>query len=260
LEYLAINDSRLMALIKTPQRIKGLKINKYEWNTFQNNIEKFKNLELLIIEDQELNAIPNTVGTIITLKQIEINTVSMPQLPDLSMLQNLVVFKAELGKIKKLPSTFAALKSIKYLSITGMVVFEEFPKEICNIESLEELHIELRNANPIPDEIGNLSHLKNIYLVDCQNISKLPVTIGKLKNLEFIYLSDAKNSLDITPLINLEHQYSLMLVRCNYNGFAKQLENSKTLKNLILPTSILPSELNRVEKYIPKEKIIKKEL
>lgn len=260
LAYLNINDSRLMPLIKNPERLKGLKINKYESNSFQSTILKFSNLQILVIDNQQITNLPNTIGKISSLEQLELYTESLPVLPDLSMLQNLVVFKASTGKIIKLHPSFATLKNVKYFSLTGMVNFKVFPSEICGMESLEELEIELRNAATIPDSIEYLTKLKTLYLNDCNKIKALPVTLSKLENLEFICISGDGHDIDMTPLLTMKTVFSLMLIRCNYVAVAKQLQQATNLKEFIVPTSILPADSKKIEKYISPNKIIKQDI
>ena len=81
-EYLAINDAKLMPYIKKPEKLKGLKISKLDRNSFQAAIPNFKNLEILIIDDQQVT-VPPFVGSIPSLRQIELYTESMPALPEL---------------------------------------------------------------------------------------------------------------------------------------------------------------------------------
>jgi hypothetical protein len=259
LEYLSVNDSRLLVYMKHLKNLKGLKIKKFDWNIFQNHINNYDKLEILIIEDVLATKLPAAIGRIPTLMQLELNTISCSALPDLSLLQNLIVFKATLGKIQKFDPSIATLKALKYFKVDGLVKFDEFPKEICSLENLEELHIELRNANPIPDEIGNISNLSVLYLADCQNISKLPATIVNLKKLKEIYFSDAKSSIDISPLQLMDHPFVISLNRCNYVNFAKQLSNNSNLQNLIIPSGTLLTEVKKIEKFISPEKILKKD-
>ncbi|MDR3706076.1 MAG: hypothetical protein P4L28_09245 [Paludibacteraceae bacterium] len=58
----------------------------------------------------------------------------------------------------------------------------------------------------------------------------------------------------------MKNNIILKLVRCDYATIAKQLQNAQSLKTLIVPSDILPSELKKVEQYIPSDKIQKQDL
>ncbi len=260
LEYLDVNDAKLIPYIKEPEKLKGLKISKYDWNIFQANISRFNNLEILIIDDQKVTNLPKAVGHIKSLQQLELYTESLPALPELNLLSNLLVIKANVGRIEKLPKTFGELKSVRYLSLTGLVAFKDFPPEILEMEGLEELKIELRNTDEIPADISKLSKLKSLYLVDCNRIRELPKSMESLSKLENITITGAPHKLDISSLLNLKNDISITLIRCNYANFAEQLQNAKNLKEFIIPTATMPADVKKIEKYIPKNKIKKIDL
>lgn len=258
LEYISIHDSKLLPYLKHLKLLKGLKISKFEWNIFQSYIKNYEEIELLIIEDPSVSQLPNTIGQLMSLKQLEIYATNVTSLPEMTLLQKLVVFRSMLGKISVLPNTFALLESLRYLEIKGMVNFKKFPDEITSLKNLRVLFIELRNATTLPDSICNLLNLHKIHLYDCQRILKLPLNISKLDFLEEICLSDANSSVDITPLKELNQKFTIILINCNYKSIAKQLSETQNLKAFIIPSSTLPKIVSDIEIYIPKEKILKK--
>ncbi len=62
-----------------------------------------------------------------------------------------------------------------------------FPKEIGNLENLEELTFTNQDIQIIPESIGNLKRLKILNL-NFNRIKDMPDSIKKLKNLEHFYL------------------------------------------------------------------------
>lgn len=260
LEYISIYDSKLLPYLKHLKLLKGLKIMKFDWNIFQSSVKSFEQLELLIIDDPQVTQLPNALGQLLSLKQLEIYATNITELPEMTLLQNLVVFRSMFGKITDLHETFAALENLKYLEIKGMVNFKKFPVGICNLKNLCELYIELRNATPLPDSIGNLTNLKILHLYDCQKIYKIPQTITKMSELEEICLSDAYYTIDVISLTLIDHPFTLILINCDYERIAKQLATAINLKELVIPSATLPKIVSEIEKVFPKEKIIKKEI
>ena len=258
LEYLAINDAKLIPYIKEPEKLKGLKISKFDRNSFETMIPKFKSLEILIIDDQRITVLSPFVGGITSLRQIELYTESVPVLPELNSLPELLVVRINTGKIKNLPKTFAELKSVRYFNLTGLVDFKAFPSEIFGMESLEELRIELRNADKISDEISKLTHLKSLHLIDCNKLKKIPQSMESLSKFENLSISGSYYRIDATPLLKLKNDFSITLIRCNnYAHFAEQLQNAQNLKEFIVPANILPAHLKKIEQFIPQNKIKK---
>lgn len=257
LEYICIYDSKLLKYMNHLTHLKGIKIKKFDWNIFQANIRNYENLEVLIIEDAMTTDLPNAIGQLKSLKQLEINAINAPFLPDFTFLQNLVVLKLEIGKITYLPESLKLLQNVKYLQITGLTFFKKFPPEICELSNLEELYIEVRNGSPLPIEIGNLTKLKKMYLYNCQKIISFPETIGNLKQIEEIYLSDAMSSIDVNAFNKIEHPFILLLNRCNYLKIAQNLTEVKNLKAIGVPQETLPAVITKMEKYIKPEKIFK---
>ncbi len=258
--YLSFYDSKLLQFHPYLKNIKGLKINKLEDFNEHPQLLKLPLLEILIIKDPIVNYISSTIGQLKNLKQLELYTTDVLYFPEVDQLSQLIVFKANIGKITQLHPSLTQLKNLRYLSINGLTNFKVFPEEICSLTNLEELHIELRNAQPIPDCIGMLSNLRILYLNDCQKIYEFPTSIAQLSKLNEIYLGDAPEHIQLSNLALLPSKFTLILNRCNYLGIAKQLNTIPKLKQLIVPTTILPKELKKLQEAIMAEKVIVQQL
>lgn len=259
LKYISIYDGKLLKYFDHLQNINGVKINKVENFNDYAFIDKLQNVELLIINDPFISFLPASIGQLKNLVQLELYNTNVQRFPDLSGLNKLKVLKTNLGKIDKTHNSLEKLKELKYLSINGLTNFKIFPEEICGLNSLEELYIELRNAQPLSDCIGNLTNLKILHLYDCQKIYEFPTSISKLTNLEEIYLGDAPEHIQLENLNNLPKPFVLILNRCNYVGISKQLNTIPKLKQLIIPSTILPKELKKIQEAIFSEKVVVKE-
>lgn len=253
-------DSKLLQYHTYLHGIKGLKINKLEDFNSHPQLRELPLLEVLVLQDPIVNTIPATIGSLSNLKQLEIYTTDVLYFPELTELKQLLVLKTNFGKIDRLHPSVRQLKNLRYLSINGLTNFKVFPEEICGLTNLEELHIELRNAQPIPDCIGMLSNLRILHLNDCQKIYEFPTSFSQLSKLNEIYLGDAPEHIQLQNLAILPSPFTLTLNRCNYLGIAKQLNTIPKLKQLIVPTSILPKELKKLQEAIMAEKVIVKQL
>lgn len=260
LNYLSMYDSKLLQYHTYLHGIKGLKINKLEDFNSHLQLRELPLLEVLVLQDPIVNTIPATIGTLANLKQLEIYTTDVLYFPELTELKQLLVLKTNFGKIDRLHPSVRQLKNLRYLSINGLTNFKVFPEEICGLTNLEELHIELRNAQPLPDCIGMLNNLRILHLNDCQKIYEFPASFSQLSKLNEIYLGDAPEHIQLQNLAILPSPFTLTLNRCNYLGIAKQLNTIPKLKQLIVPTSILPKELKKLQEAIMAEKVIVKQL
>ncbi len=111
--------------------------------------------------------------------------------------------------------------SVKYLSLREQG-FEVFPKEILQLQNLEELDISMNLFLNLPDSIGKLKELREL---SCSYgyLENLPVSIGNLENLERLWLLD--NNIKELPI-----------------GFQKLIK-LKSLNLALNPMKTLPKEL-----------------
>jgi hypothetical protein len=87
-------------------------------------------------------------------------------------------------------------------------------------------------------------------------LKKLPEELLRLSRLETIFLSDANTVEDVSVLLKMDHSYNLILNRCKYHLFAKELGNSELLKTMTVPRTIFRKDLDNIKKYIPENKLI----
>ncbi|MBT4595103.1 leucine-rich repeat domain-containing protein [bacterium] len=104
-----------------------------------------------------------------------------------------------------------------------------FPIEICALENLKRLHLEVNQFPCIPKEIGNLKNLVSLEL-PCNQLSSIPAEIGLLKKLHTLCL-DYNQLTTLPPEIgDLESLVKLDLVENKKIAFPKEIKFLKKLE------------------------------
>jgi len=167
LEFIEIDEGWL--IISTEEFINNIKeieckcyeINNIVW------ISMFKNLEVLVLEENQIEELSEEIWDLKNLKILDLSDNQIKELPK------------EIWKLEKLKELYLWWNKIK-----------ELPKEIWNLTKLEYLGLSSNQLQRLPKEIWNLKNLKKLYL-RWNKLQELPKEIGKLKNLEDIFLEDA---------------------------------------------------------------------
>lgn len=117
-------------------------------------------------------------------------------------------------------------------SLNGFPVLKEFPKEICQLTTLNQIMISSNEISSIPPEIANLTNLTSLTLTN-NKLTTLPKEIGQLVKLKKLVLS--KNPITSIP---------------------DEIGNCKNLKTLVIKDTKLSAEsIQKLQKLLPKTKI-----
>ena len=251
LQYVSIYDCNLLPYLVPVNKLRGLKIEKFDWLVFEHFIMKFSYLEYLYIKDAGVVRIPPKLGELVFLRQLEINCTNLDGLPDIVHLYDLEVLKIKAGKMDRLPYDFNKLEQLKYLEIAGVSEFREFPLEICALSNLEELHINIPFVGYLPDSISNMRSLHKIYLKEAHRLREFPESIIHLKKLNYIYLSTFSGYFNPASLKTLENTFTLALNRGPHVKIAKLLLDNMKLASLEVPMSLLPADKKKLNDLLP---------
>lgn len=170
-----------------------------------------------------------------------------------------LVYKLSLQEINE-PAELVEFKNIKELSLSGLT---DFPKEILQLRSLEELNLYLHEISVIPEGIEQLSNLKVLYarrntvyysegkVTYAENQStSLPESIVRLVNLEELNLP--QNGL--TTLPDLSKLTKLRKLNLSYNNLEQLpdvFDNLYSLEELLLAKngmSVLPPSIGKLQR------------
>jgi Leucine-rich repeat (LRR) protein len=138
-------------------------ISQISWNNFGFKAANNRIVGLGLY-NQSLKAVPESIGSLISLKELILDS----------------------NQLSTLPEGIKNLKSLSKLNL-GHNHFEVVPKSILNLPALEELIMWSNKLVDIPETIGNFKILKKLHLFD-NNLKSLPNTIGNLESLKILDL------------------------------------------------------------------------
>jgi len=200
-------------------------------------IKKLKNLEKLDLSSNELIEIPNELGSLTKLKDLNLSYNSLTAVPtslkNLSKLENLDLSK---NLITEVSSDICKLESLKILSLYSNEI-TKISSCIQNLSKLQELVVNSNKLTTIPSGIyklksletldvsynaitkvsSNIKNLKNIKYLELSNneITDIQSAIGKLSKLETLYLNS--NKINATIPESLNNLQELQSLNLNYN-------------------------------------------
>nr|XP_011470657.1 PREDICTED: TMV resistance protein N-like [Fragaria vesca subsp. vesca] len=138
------------------------------------SVSGLKSLKILDLSDcSKLEKLPEDFGHLEILEELYVNRTALRELPPCMGLQN--------------------LKILSFYGCTGPPISKLLPS-FAGLHSLTELNLSRSNLleGAIPDNIGCLSSLKELYLAGNQFVT-LPVSLSQLHRLELLFLNNCPN-------------------------------------------------------------------
>jgi len=108
----------------------------------------FDNLEVLVLDNNNLTEIPESITNIRTLKKLYLSG----------------------NRIKSIPHHIKNLENLEFLGL-GSNEIQYIAPEIGNLVNLEHLYLQENRIESLPREIGNLIHLDHLALSENENLS-----------------------------------------------------------------------------------------
>ncbi|GJX21337.1 Toll/interleukin-1 receptor domain-containing protein [Tanacetum coccineum] len=97
--------------------------------------------------------------------------------------------------LEKFSRSICSLRGLRKLTLEGSI--PEVPRDLDQLECLEELIFSSSNIRNLPDSIYKLKHLKSLELKSCLLLKKLPDDLGRIESLETLTITDCDRLRDI---------------------------------------------------------------
>jgi small GTP-binding protein len=149
--------------------------------------EKIDSLEILNLNNNLLNCIPESIGNLSSLKKLDLGYNSLFKIPStIGNLENLEFLSIEHNQLTSIPNSIGKLVSLKELKINDNRL-TSLHNSIQNLVNLETLSLENNNLSLVPSSIGSLEKLRKVNLLG-NSLETLPESLFNLRDLEFISL------------------------------------------------------------------------
>ncbi|XVE80875.1 hypothetical protein DITRI_Ditri15bG0016200 [Diplodiscus trichospermus] len=207
--------------------------------------------ELGIDDCTNLKSIPEDVGQLHSLRKLYImdcqNLKSFPEqsLGCLTRLKKLRLgpFSEELEEFPGLSSIHHLHFSLEHLTLIGWEKLSFLPDQIQHLPALKRLMIwSFGGVTALPEWLGNLSSLQELYIRDCQNLGHLPSkeAMQRLSNLKTLELGSFSGELEEFPGFSPIHHLHSSLQDLKLYGWEKlsslpdQLQHFTALEKLTI--------------------------
>lgn len=153
----------------------------------------------ITFDNQGFTEISRDIGDMVNLTSLSLVNNRLRELPKEIENLSLNLKKLFLGEnfFTTFPSVVFSLTQLVVLDINTNYSMSDFPIEITNMITLEELSISWNHVGHLPNEIGNLTRLRVLNLSH-NIIAHLPTTIENLVNLREL-LVDFNQLQSLTP-------------------------------------------------------------
>jgi hypothetical protein len=145
-------------------------------------------LQILALNDNFLETLPNCVGEFTVLQQIFLHNNCLKQLPsNFGSMQYITKLNLDANKLTTLPASIASMISLQTLSLDHNC-FETLPACISLIPNLEKICVAANKLEFFPVHVVSVPKLRVLDL-GSNRISVLPREIGRMANIEKLILS-----------------------------------------------------------------------
>ncbi|MGD7096360.1 leucine-rich repeat domain-containing protein [Ralstonia pseudosolanacearum] len=152
------------------------------------NLNQLQQLNLLY--HPNLRRLPDSLNNLVELQKLDVRDTKITELPQINRLSQLKTLSVDSTPLTAMPSDIAALRNLKRLIVTRTNI-REIPPTIGNLMQLKILTLSRsRHLQAVPASIGNLSGLEELALNGCRELRAVPDSIGNLRQLKKLYLHD----------------------------------------------------------------------
>ncbi|KAG0622301.1 hypothetical protein M758_3G088200 [Ceratodon purpureus] len=129
-----------------------------------------------------LNSVTRTIG---------LQDSTLAELPEsLGQLRRLYQLEISCERLQCLPDSISGLTRLRVLRLSQCHNLKRLPKTLGALTNLEKLRIESCPIRKLPKSIGALSRLLRLSVNGCENLQKLPSSVRQLHSLRLLELED----------------------------------------------------------------------
>lgn len=151
------------------------------------DISRLSKLEHLNLLGNQLRALPDDVGNLTNLHEMEIAGNRLTHLPGgICKLQHLRRLNVECNDLVELPEGIGDMVACQEINANSNSLVE-LPRSICRLATLRKLFVNDNKLQRLPNEIGNLGNLQTLH-ASKNNITTLPSSICQLHSMQSLWL------------------------------------------------------------------------
>lgn len=174
-------------------------------------------LEVLILDNLELESIPQSIQRFSSLKQLSLNGNPNANFDQIfKVIQELPITFLNLqdNNLTLLPETLKELKGVKSINLTHNSLSASNNYAVLTaLPELESLWLTSNNLQSLPPEIGSLERLRNLY-IEHNELTLLPDELAQLSNVWVVHAGH--NFFQELPIV-FTRMESLLLLHINNN-------------------------------------------
>jgi Leucine-rich repeat (LRR) protein len=179
LRILEFQDNKIKTLPETMSNMDSLTAiffcNNMDWEQTFSVLSKCKNFKNASFREVGLNAIPSAILQCQNIEKIDL------------------IGNSKIN-YEKAFDILSKLKNLKELTLS--IYTKTIPPGIDKLKSLQILNIEFSEIETIPNEIGNLTNLRELHFRYCDKLTKIPRSIKNCRNLSKVSLYSMREPFD----------------------------------------------------------------
>ncbi|XP_059808697.1 leucine-rich repeat-containing protein 28 isoform X1 [Hypanus sabinus] len=198
--------------------------------------QKLPNLIELYLHSNNIEAIPEAIGTLVKLQTLDLSNNALAILcPEIGQLRSLRHLRLMNNRLKFLPSEIGDLRELQTLDVSANCL-TVLPENLHLCFSLQYLSADRNQLKDIPRQLCLLTNLKELS-VTSNNLKCLPQDLGRYPELQCVYVD---NNIQLCGLPSYLYNKVIGHSGC---GFSTQDEDVKLSFSHKQMTIILPNEI-----------------
>ncbi|KAK7840836.1 disease resistance protein tao1 [Quercus suber] len=196
LKELSLNNSAIEEIPDSVGSLSNLEILSLMWcgslTAIPDSVGSLISLTQLLLNGSAIKELPISIGSLSYLKELSVgNCKDLSKLPDsIEGLASMVELQLDRTPITHLPDQVGALKMLRKLEMRNCKDLRFLPESIGSMLALTTLNFVGANISELPESIGMLENLNILRLNECTQLCKLPSSIGNLKSLHHLWMEE----------------------------------------------------------------------